>query len=271
MENNELAPVNQGLVTQKLTAKQEKFCSEFIKDFNASAAARRAGYSAATSSNIGWENVRKREIKDRIAILIKEASMQPEEIKKRMSDIARADLSDYIINRPVEHTPKVKKGLKELISDLKKEIDFEDNYALEVNLVGKDLTAHQKGQDERRRLAIRYKLELAEDPTAYRIIDGKTTLVDSPELDIVALSQAKGKGQIKSFKMTKDGPQVELYAADGALANLARVYAMFIDRTEVDLVKKMEDMSIAELDEVLNIVTAKFSNPNQNQNDYIEI
>jgi phage terminase small subunit len=197
--------------------------------------------------------------------------LNPGSLKKRLSDIARGDLSDYIRVKHVEYKPKVKKGLNDLIQDVKKQIDFEDDYALEVNLTGKELIAHQKGQEFRRRTAIRYKLELQNDPGAYRIVDGKSELIEHPELDIIALARDKSKGAIKSFKVTKNGPEVELYAADAALSNLARVYAMFIDRTEVDIKNKMEAMDMDQLDRLMDLAIANAQNPNMNLNEYLEI
>ena len=50
-----------------LTDKQERFCLEYVVDFNATEAAKRAGYSAKTAHAIGWENLRKPEIADRLS------------------------------------------------------------------------------------------------------------------------------------------------------------------------------------------------------------
>jgi phage terminase small subunit len=48
----------------KLTGKQKKFCIEYLKDLNATQAAIRAGYSEDTAYSIGWENLKKPEIKE---------------------------------------------------------------------------------------------------------------------------------------------------------------------------------------------------------------
>lgn len=50
-----------------LTAKQEKFCEEYMIDLNATQAAIRAGYSEHTASEIGYENLSKPQIGERIA------------------------------------------------------------------------------------------------------------------------------------------------------------------------------------------------------------
>jgi len=50
----------------KLTPKQELFISEYLIDFNACEAAKRAGYSEKTACKIGSENLHKPEIIDGI-------------------------------------------------------------------------------------------------------------------------------------------------------------------------------------------------------------
>ncbi len=49
-----------------LTEKQELFCNEYLIDFNASRAARAAGYSEDTAGSTGHENLKKPEIQARI-------------------------------------------------------------------------------------------------------------------------------------------------------------------------------------------------------------
>jgi phage terminase small subunit len=46
----------------KLTEKQKQFCKEYVVDFNATQAAKRAGYSAKTAGQIGEQNLKKLEI-----------------------------------------------------------------------------------------------------------------------------------------------------------------------------------------------------------------
>lgn len=60
----------------KLTAKQEKFCQEYLVDLNATQSAIRAGYSADTAYSIGWENLRKPEIQLRLTELRAELNNQ---------------------------------------------------------------------------------------------------------------------------------------------------------------------------------------------------
>ena len=50
----------------KLTAKQERFCREYIIDLNATWAAIRAGYSEKTANRIASENLSKLDIQEKI-------------------------------------------------------------------------------------------------------------------------------------------------------------------------------------------------------------
>lgn len=56
----------------KLTAKQERFCKEYLIDFNATAACVRAGYSKKTAYSIANQNMAREDIRKRIAELVKE-------------------------------------------------------------------------------------------------------------------------------------------------------------------------------------------------------
>lgn len=57
---------------KKLTARQERFCREYIIDYNATKAAVRAGYSEKTAKSIGSENLTKPDILARVRELQKE-------------------------------------------------------------------------------------------------------------------------------------------------------------------------------------------------------
>lgn len=67
---------------RKLTAKQQRFCEEYLIDCNATQAAIRAGYSKKTAYSIGEQNLKKLEIKNYIDELM-------EDLKKK--SIATAD------------------------------------------------------------------------------------------------------------------------------------------------------------------------------------
>lgn len=54
------------MAEKKLTAKQQRFCDEYLIDLNATQAAIRAGYSQKTAKAIGNENLTKPDLKEYI-------------------------------------------------------------------------------------------------------------------------------------------------------------------------------------------------------------
>lgn len=88
-----------------LRTKQEAFCREYIKDLNATRAAKDAGYSEKTACAIGSENLRKPHIVQRIAILQKEAverlpnvqehESEIDETLKHLKAMAHSNIMDY--------------------------------------------------------------------------------------------------------------------------------------------------------------------------------
>lgn len=79
-----------------LTEKQELFCQRYLIDFNATKAAKEAGYSEDTAYAIGWENLRKPEIQARIAEIRQQVgsafNITKERIAQELSRIAFSDL-----------------------------------------------------------------------------------------------------------------------------------------------------------------------------------
>lgn len=80
----------------KLTAKQERFCQEYLKDFNATKAAERAGYSKKTAASIGNENLRKPQIQTRISgkqsARAKRLDISKDRVVQEIAKIAFADI-----------------------------------------------------------------------------------------------------------------------------------------------------------------------------------
>lgn len=220
---------------ESLTVKEQRFIEEYVKDFNGAKAAERAGYSKNSAKQIAYENLTKPYLKSEIQKLLTELSLGKEATKKLITDIATANASNYFKKVKVERSKRIKKGLQELIDEIRLSIDFEDEFAIQANLQKKELERHEKDQESRRRQIIRYKLELKSNPKAFRIVSGPTELVDDVELDLVALVEDKEGGRIKSIKNGRFGIEVDLLPADGALTNMARIHGLFKDNLDVKL------------------------------------
>lgn len=100
----------------KLTAKQEIFCLEYLKDLNATQAAIRAGYSEDTAHSIGHENLSKPEIAKRISEAKAERSQRTQVdadwLLTQLATEAMADVADLYDEatgalKPVHEWPKI--------------------------------------------------------------------------------------------------------------------------------------------------------------------
>ena len=80
-----------------MTPKQRAFVYEYLKDFNATQAAIRAGYSKKTARFIGCENLTKPNIAELIDEEFKRRAMSAHEVLSRMTDIARGSAEDYLV------------------------------------------------------------------------------------------------------------------------------------------------------------------------------
>lgn len=85
----------------KMTAKQQRFCDEYLIDLNATQAAIRAGYSKKTAYSIGQENLKKPEISEYIEkrMAEKEAALiaDQDEVLKYLTAVLRGETVSEIV------------------------------------------------------------------------------------------------------------------------------------------------------------------------------
>lgn len=120
---------------KKLTAKQEMFCQEYLKDLNATQAAKRAGYSEISCKQQGTENLAHPSIAERLAELMEERT------KKVQVD------AQYVLERAIlahetyfeEHQSSSMKAL-EMIGRHVDVQAFKDKQEIDVN----NLTPEQR-------------------------------------------------------------------------------------------------------------------------------
>jgi phage terminase small subunit len=95
-ENEETGEI---LNNSNLTDKQKLFCIYYPKCFNATKAAIKAGYSKDTAYSIGFNLLKKVEIKTEIQRLkqnkLNRAMLSPDDIFQRYLDVAFSDMTDY--------------------------------------------------------------------------------------------------------------------------------------------------------------------------------
>jgi phage terminase small subunit len=79
-----------------LTDKQQAFINEYLKSWNATDAALKAGYSPKTARSMGAENLTKPYIASEIQQRIAEMKMSADEAITSLADIARGSLADFV-------------------------------------------------------------------------------------------------------------------------------------------------------------------------------
>jgi phage terminase small subunit len=212
----------------KLTAKQSLFIEAYLATLNATQAAIKAGYSKKTAYSIGQENLKKPVIRTKIDERLKELALSSEETLKSLSDIAKSSLNDYFVIKEVIHTPQELIPLSDYIKRIQRDIEDADKFITLAGITDKDeLETHQKDQEYRRREIIRLKIELERNPKAKKLVSGEPVKVQTAELDMPKLVADKANGRIKSIKHSEYGLNVELYAADAALRDMARYHGLF--------------------------------------------
>lgn len=111
----------------KLTAKQQRFCDEYLIDLNATQAAIRAGYSDRTARQMGTENLSKPNIKEyidaRMAEKESELIADQDEVLKYLTSVLRGKsrATEIVVEgtgdgcseaRTIEKEPSEKERLK---------------------------------------------------------------------------------------------------------------------------------------------------------------
>jgi phage terminase small subunit len=116
-----------------LTDKQRKFIDHYIISLNATQAAISAGYSENSAAVIGHENLRKPNIKSEIDQRLAETTMTATEVLRRLADMARGDVGDFVnvpleelINHPQSHLVKKVKRIVDKDGSERTEIELYD-------------------------------------------------------------------------------------------------------------------------------------------------
>lgn len=111
----------------KMTAKQQRFCDEYLIDLNATQAAIRAGYSTRTAQQMGAENLSKPVVKEYIAARMAEKESEliadQNEVLKYLTSVMRGQSRSSVVvvesagdftsqAREMEKAPDEKERLK---------------------------------------------------------------------------------------------------------------------------------------------------------------
>lgn len=117
-----------------MTAKQKRFCQEYLISLNAKEAAIKAGYSEKTARSIGQENLTKPDIKKYIDEKLQEIEdskiMDAKEVMERLTAIGRREVSEHQV---VTLRNKVEKWVPAVDGTLKKQVtETEEPHVVEM-------------------------------------------------------------------------------------------------------------------------------------------
>ena len=222
----------------RLNDKQTRFVEEYCRDFNATQAAIRAGYSSDSARAIGCENLTKPNIAAAIAGRLKTLAMPADEAVKHLGDIARTRLNDFLQVVERQRPTEVRQPLAAAIAEAEATIRFEQEYARRAASAlsseeAAEAQATADGLERRlRKQILRWEMELEENAGAFRLVAGEPEIYQAVEVDMVGLAAAKDTGRIKAISFGEHGPKVETYAADAALVNILKMAGRFVERVE---------------------------------------
>jgi phage terminase small subunit len=120
----------------KLTAKQDRFCQEYMIDFNATKAAIRSGYSKNSAMQIGDQNLKKPNIVARLNELKSKASKHLEithqDVLNQLKTWAESDITETMC-LTADEIKKLPIGIRQLITKYKRTTrSFKDESKEEV-------------------------------------------------------------------------------------------------------------------------------------------
>jgi len=106
-----------------INKKRRAFIAEYIKDFNGTQAAIRAGYSERSAGSIASENLKIPEIAEAIQAEIATRAMGADEVLLRLAEHARGDMGDFLdigsMAFQVDMNAAKEKGITKLIKKVK--------------------------------------------------------------------------------------------------------------------------------------------------------
>lgn len=198
--------VDKVMENEDLTDKQRLFCIHYIKCFNASKAALKAGYSKEYCGEIGYQLLQKTTIKDEIEKLkqhrLNRNMLTEDDIFQKMMDIAFADITDYT-EFGSEDVPALHPDTRQQLKDENGEpITYKSNYVYFKNsgeVDGSLITEVSQGKDG-------VKVKLADRMKALQWLGDRIDLLSTAEREKLSLAREKFEFEKENSGSMADEP-----------------------------------------------------------------
>lgn len=190
----------------ELTPQQTRFVREYLRDMHQRNAAIRAGYSEKTADVQASRLLTSAKIRSAVDLGFQLAAMPAPEVIARLSEEARADMSDFL------------------------RVDEED-ITLTWSLLNVPATAD--GEIDLAGTTMRLAMQENVQPTD-RVLHTATIKRPVARLDLMEAARRGKLGLIKEYTIDDKGnTKIKLYDAHAARVELAKIHGLLVDRKEL--------------------------------------
>lgn len=222
---------------EQLSAPRQAFVNFYLgfkgKDghfstWNGAKSARFAGYSPTRPDQAAYELLRIPEIKQALELGMKENTQGRDELLKRVDEVAKGSMEDFITLEEVEYREpvlmpafKIREQLRSSLADAFEQLEVagEEDKEPWNKLIGELETKID---------------ELPSNPAELVSVPGEVKRQIVARIDLVKAEKAGKLGLIKKMKQTDKGLEVELYDAMNARELLGKHYRLWSDRIALE-------------------------------------
>lgn len=218
-----------------LTPKQRKFVQAYLREPNATKAAKAAGYSADSAYSIGSENLRKPEVAAAVEAGLEQV-MGKHEVRARTAEVAAATMEDFLSIERVPYTEQVVLPAEEALDLV---TDTVATLSEELDSAPQERADWITGELRRlRRLTRKCERALAktdpEQPDPEVMVDVQWAERLVVRVDLEKAREAGKLHLLKKLKETRYGMEIELHDAAAARELLGKHYRLWGDRLALE-------------------------------------
>lgn len=214
------------LDVSKFTDKQLRWAEEYPKHFNATRAARDAGYSPESARDMGYQNKQNPALMALVDERHRALTMSADEATRHLSDMAATRLNDFLVIQPVQGYEMTEQYVTVLLTHARNRLKKLEQVITKAPKNRKNLFSDDWAALQREILGYEADIEQHGDGVS-RLVPWRPVVKEIADLDLPALARAHGEGRIKSFSHTKEGTKVETYAADAAAREVLKLQGRY--------------------------------------------